>query len=95
MLNSNLHVASNPQVGPLSSQPVHMSASSGYGSLGSSGSQEQHVSVASSSESSGPCGEDAQKEPVSGQACSLSPLSRYLGHSTGSAARHAASQSCF
>ncbi|XP_053776119.1 period circadian protein homolog 3 isoform X4 [Desmodus rotundus] len=52
------------QIHKLLLQPVHMSASSGYGSLGSSGSQEQHVSVASSSESSGPCGEDAQKEPL-------------------------------
>lgn len=46
-----------------------MSASSGYGSLGSSGSQEQQVSAASSSESSGHCAEDVRKEPVSGQAC--------------------------
>lgn len=46
-----------------------MSASSGYGSLGSSGSPEQQVSAASSSESSGHCAEDARKEPVSGQAC--------------------------
>ncbi|XP_037010120.2 period circadian protein homolog 3 isoform X3 [Artibeus jamaicensis] len=52
------------QIHKLLLQPVHVSASSGYGSLGSSGSQEQHVSVASSSESSGPCREDAQKEPL-------------------------------
>ncbi|XP_045715305.1 period circadian protein homolog 3 isoform X1 [Phyllostomus hastatus] len=52
------------QIHKLLLQPVHASASSGYGSLGSSGSQEQHVSVASSSESSGPCGEDAPKEPL-------------------------------
>ncbi|KAM5320352.1 period circadian protein homolog 3 isoform 1-T2 [Glossophaga mutica] len=52
------------QIHKLLLQPVHVSASSGYGSLGSSGSQEQHVSVASSSESSGPCGEDARKEPL-------------------------------
>jgi hypothetical protein len=41
-----------------------MSASSGYGSMGSSGSQEHHVSIASCSESSGPCVEEAQKQPV-------------------------------
>lgn len=52
------------QIHKLLLQPVHVSASSGYGSLGSSGSQEHHVSVASSSESSGPCVEDAQKEPL-------------------------------
>ncbi|XP_036917942.1 period circadian protein homolog 3 isoform X2 [Sturnira hondurensis] len=55
------------QIHKLLLQPVHVSASSGYGSLGSSGSQEQHISVASSSESSGPSREDAQKEPVSGR----------------------------
>ncbi|XP_015421401.1 PREDICTED: period circadian protein homolog 3 [Myotis davidii] len=52
------------QIHKLLSQPVHGSASSGYGSLGSSGSQEQHVSVTSSGESSGPGAEDAQKEPL-------------------------------
>ncbi|XP_036205383.1 period circadian protein homolog 3 isoform X2 [Myotis myotis] len=52
------------QIHKLLLQPVHGSASSGYGSLGSSGSQEQHVSVASSGESSGPGAEDAQKEPL-------------------------------
>lgn len=51
----------------MSLQPVHGSASSGYGSLGSSGSQEQHVGAASSGESSGPGAEDAQQEPVSGR----------------------------
>ncbi|XP_054435798.1 period circadian protein homolog 3 isoform X2 [Pteronotus mesoamericanus] len=52
------------QIHKLLLQPVHVSASSGYGSLGSSGSQEQHVSVTSSSESSGPGVEDARKEPL-------------------------------
>ncbi|XP_011366781.2 period circadian protein homolog 3 isoform X4 [Pteropus vampyrus] len=52
------------QIHKLLLQPVPMSASSGYGSLGSSGSQEQQVSVASSSESSGHCAEDARKEPL-------------------------------
>ncbi|XP_054576817.1 period circadian protein homolog 3 [Eptesicus fuscus] len=52
------------QIHKLLSQPVHGGASSGYGSLGSSGSQEQQVSVASSGESSGPGAEDAQKEPL-------------------------------
>ncbi|XP_006885975.1 PREDICTED: period circadian protein homolog 3 [Elephantulus edwardii] len=52
------------QIHKLLLQPVHMSASSGYGSLGSSGSQEHHVSVASSSESSGHCVEEIQKEPM-------------------------------
>ncbi|XP_066231029.1 period circadian protein homolog 3 isoform X3 [Saccopteryx leptura] len=52
------------QIHKLLLQPTHVSTSSGYGSLGSSGSQEQHVSAASSSESSGPCVEDARKEPL-------------------------------
>ncbi|KAM8790473.1 period circadian protein homolog 3 [Rhynchonycteris naso] len=52
------------QIHKLLLQPTHVSASSGYGSLGSSGSQEQHVSAASSSESSGPCVEDTRKEPL-------------------------------
>ncbi|XP_045426530.1 period circadian protein homolog 3 isoform X3 [Pipistrellus kuhlii] len=52
------------QIHKLLLQPVHGRASSGYGSLGSSGSQEQHVSAASSGESSGPGAEDAQKEPL-------------------------------
>ncbi|XP_038190060.1 period circadian protein homolog 3 isoform X3 [Arvicola amphibius] len=52
------------QIHRLLLQPVHASASSGYGSLGSSGSQEQHVSIPSSSESSGHCVEDAQKEQM-------------------------------
>ncbi|XP_036084174.1 period circadian protein homolog 3 isoform X6 [Rousettus aegyptiacus] len=52
------------QIHKLLLQPVPMSASSGYGSLGSSGSQEQQVSAASSSESSGHCAEDARKEPL-------------------------------
>uniref|UniRef100_A0A8D2AP47 PAS domain-containing protein n=1 Tax=Sciurus vulgaris TaxID=55149 RepID=A0A8D2AP47_SCIVU len=52
------------QIRKLLLQPIHSSASSGYGSRGSSGSQEQQVSVASSSESSGPCAEEAQKEPM-------------------------------
>ncbi|XP_055471010.1 period circadian protein homolog 3 isoform X2 [Psammomys obesus] len=52
------------QIHRLLLQPVHASASSGYGSLGSSGSQEQHVSVTSSSESSGHCPEEAQKEQM-------------------------------
>ncbi|XP_048206124.1 period circadian protein homolog 3 [Perognathus longimembris pacificus] len=50
------------QIHKLLLQPVHASASSGYGSLGSSGSQEQLAGVASSSESSGHCTEDAPKE---------------------------------
>ncbi|XP_053431026.1 period circadian protein homolog 3 isoform X3 [Nycticebus coucang] len=52
------------QIHKLLLQPVHVSASSGYGSLGSSGSQEQHVSLASSSESSGHCAEEPRKEPM-------------------------------
>ncbi|XP_047397260.1 period circadian protein homolog 3 isoform X2 [Sciurus carolinensis] len=52
------------QIRKLLLQPIHSSASSGYGSPGSSGSQEQQVSVVSSSESSGPCAEEAQKEPM-------------------------------
>lgn len=52
------------QIHRLLLQPVHGSASSGYGSLGSSGSQEQHISVTSSSESSGHCVEEAQQEQM-------------------------------
>ncbi|XP_058408788.1 period circadian protein homolog 3 isoform X3 [Diceros bicornis minor] len=52
------------QIHKLLLQPVHVSASSGYGSLASSGSQEHHISVASSSESSGHCAEEIQKEPL-------------------------------
>nr|XP_017513283.2 period circadian protein homolog 3 isoform X8 [Manis javanica] len=52
------------QIHKLLLQPVHMSTSSGYGSLGSSGSQEHHISVASSSECSGHCVEETQKEPM-------------------------------
>ncbi|KAM4871787.1 period circadian protein homolog 3 [Thomomys bottae] len=52
------------QIHKLLLQPVHASASSGYGSLGSSGSQEQLVSITSSSESSGHGAEDAPKEPM-------------------------------
>ncbi|KAH0502157.1 Period circadian protein-like protein 3 [Microtus ochrogaster] len=52
------------QIHRLLLQPIHASASSGYGSLGSSGSQEQHVSIPSSSESSGHCVEEAQKEQM-------------------------------
>ncbi|XP_032970257.1 period circadian protein homolog 3 isoform X1 [Rhinolophus ferrumequinum] len=52
------------QIHKLLLQPVHVSASSGYGSLGSSGSQEHHISIASSSDSSGQCVEDGQKEPL-------------------------------
>ncbi|XP_021571396.1 period circadian protein homolog 3 [Carlito syrichta] len=52
------------QIHKLLLQPVHVSASSGYGSLGSSGSQEQHISATSSSESSGHCVEDTHKEPM-------------------------------
>ncbi|OBS74970.1 hypothetical protein A6R68_14482, partial [Neotoma lepida] len=52
------------QIHKLLLQPVHASASSGYGSLGSSGSQEQHISVTSSSEASGHCMEEAQKEQM-------------------------------
>ncbi|KAM6216893.1 period circadian protein homolog 3 [Rhynchocyon petersi] len=52
------------QIHKLLLQPVHMSASSGYGSLGSSGSQEHQVSITSSSESSGHCMEESQKEPM-------------------------------
>ena len=50
----------------LSFQPVHVSVSSGYGSLGSSGSQEQLVSIASSSEASGHCVEETKAEQVHG-----------------------------
>lgn len=50
------------QIHKLLLQPVHASASSGYGSLGSSGSQEQHISIASSSEGSGPCGEASKEQ---------------------------------
>ncbi|MBV98030.1 Period circadian protein 3, partial [Eschrichtius robustus] len=49
------------QIHRLLLQPVHGSASSGYGSPGSSGSQEHHLSTASSSESSGRCVEEVQK----------------------------------
>ncbi|XP_052573355.1 period circadian protein homolog 3 isoform X3 [Peromyscus californicus insignis] len=52
------------QIHKLLLQPVHASASSGYGSLGSSGSQEQHISITSSSEASGHCMEEAQKEQM-------------------------------
>ncbi|XP_042551607.1 period circadian protein homolog 3 isoform X2 [Dipodomys spectabilis] len=52
------------QIHKLLLKPVHASASSGYGSLGSSGSQEQLVSITSSSESSGHCAEDMPKEPM-------------------------------
>ncbi|ELW68688.1 Period circadian protein like protein 3 [Tupaia chinensis] len=52
------------QIHKLLLQPVHASASSGYGSLGSSGSQEHHISVASSSECSGHGAEEPQKEPM-------------------------------
>ncbi|XP_077881312.1 period circadian protein homolog 3 isoform X2 [Ictidomys tridecemlineatus] len=52
------------QIHRLLLQPVHVSTSSGYGSLGSSGSQELQVSVDSSSESSGHCLEEVQKEPM-------------------------------
>lgn len=55
--------------GPSLLQPVHGSASSGYGSLGSSGSQEHHLSIASSSESSERCMEEVQKAPVSEHTC--------------------------
>ncbi|XP_045402193.1 period circadian protein homolog 3 isoform X1 [Lemur catta] len=52
------------QIHKLLLQPVHVSASSGYGSLGSSGSQEQLVSAASSSEASGHCAGETRKEPM-------------------------------
>ncbi|XP_007453368.1 PREDICTED: period circadian protein homolog 3 [Lipotes vexillifer] len=52
------------QIHRLLLQPVHGSASSGYGSLGSSGSQEHHLSIASSSESSERCAEEVQKAPL-------------------------------
>ncbi|XP_042637114.1 period circadian protein homolog 3 [Orycteropus afer afer] len=52
------------QIQKLLLQPVHVTASSGYGSLGSSGSQEHYISIASSSESSGHCGEEIQKKPM-------------------------------
>ncbi|XP_052034209.1 period circadian protein homolog 3 [Apodemus sylvaticus] len=52
------------QIHRLLLQPVHASASSGYGSLGSSGSQEQHISITSSSESSGHCAEEVQQEQM-------------------------------
>lgn len=64
MLPFAVYIARDSEIRPLLSQPIHMSTSSGYGSLGSSGSQEHQVSVASSSESSGHCTEEAQKEPV-------------------------------
>uniref|UniRef100_A0A8C9BFY5 Period circadian regulator 3 n=1 Tax=Phocoena sinus TaxID=42100 RepID=A0A8C9BFY5_PHOSS len=51
------------QIHRLLLQPVYGSASSGYGSLGSSGSQEHHLSIASSSESSERCAEEVQKAP--------------------------------
>ncbi|XP_074074663.1 period circadian protein homolog 3 isoform X2 [Macrotis lagotis] len=52
------------QIYKLLLQPVHVSGSSGYGSLGSNGSQEHYISIASSSESSGNCVEETQKEPM-------------------------------
>nr|XP_035108830.2 period circadian protein homolog 3 isoform X6 [Callithrix jacchus] len=52
------------QIYKLLLQPVHVSVSSGYGSLGSSGSQEQLVSMASSSESSGHCAEETKAEQM-------------------------------
>ncbi|KAM4806486.1 period circadian protein homolog 3 isoform X2 [Urocitellus parryii] len=52
------------QIHKLLLQPIHVSTSSGYGSLGSSGSQEHQVSVDSSSELSGHCLEEVQKEPM-------------------------------
>ncbi|XP_064219266.1 period circadian protein homolog 3 isoform X1 [Aotus nancymaae] len=52
------------QIYKLLLQPVHMSVSSGYGSLGSSGSQEQLVSMASSSEASGQCLEETKAEQM-------------------------------
>ncbi|XP_055117196.1 period circadian protein homolog 3 isoform X2 [Symphalangus syndactylus] len=52
------------QIYKLLLQPVHMSVSSGYGSLGSSGSQEQLVSIASSSEASGHCVEETKVEQM-------------------------------
>uniref|UniRef100_A0A8C9BQA5 Period circadian regulator 3 n=1 Tax=Phocoena sinus TaxID=42100 RepID=A0A8C9BQA5_PHOSS len=52
------------QIHRLLLQPVYGSASSGYGSLGSSGSQEHHLSIASSSESSERCAEEVQKAPL-------------------------------
>ncbi|XP_068935233.1 period circadian protein homolog 3 isoform X1 [Petaurus breviceps papuanus] len=52
------------QIYKLLLQPVHVSGSSGYGSLGSNGSQEHYISIASSSESSGNYVEEVQKEPM-------------------------------
>ncbi|XP_039330267.1 period circadian protein homolog 3 isoform X3 [Saimiri boliviensis] len=52
------------QIYKLLLQPVHVSVSSGYGSLGSSGSQEQLVSMASSSEASGQCVEETKAEQM-------------------------------
>ncbi|XP_017353870.1 period circadian protein homolog 3 isoform X1 [Cebus imitator] len=52
------------QIYKLLLQPVHMSVSSGYGSLGSTGSQEQLVSMASSSEASGQCMEETKAEQM-------------------------------
>ncbi|XP_077831768.1 period circadian protein homolog 3 isoform X17 [Macaca mulatta] len=52
------------QIYKLLLQPVHVSVSSGYGSLGSSGSQEQLVSIASSSEASGHCVEETKAEQM-------------------------------
>lgn len=68
------------QIHKLLLQPVPMSASSGYGSLGSSGSQEQQVSAVSSSESSGHCAEDARKEPLTlQQVCASANKIKNLG----------------
>ncbi|XP_041626688.1 period circadian protein homolog 3 isoform X2 [Vulpes lagopus] len=52
------------QIHKLLLQPVHASASSGFGSLGSSDSQEPRASLASSRESGGPRGEAARRAPT-------------------------------
>ncbi|XP_072587298.1 period circadian protein homolog 3 isoform X10 [Vulpes vulpes] len=52
------------QIHKLLLQPVHASASSGFGSLGSSDSQEPRASLASSRESGGPHGEAARRAPT-------------------------------
>ncbi|XP_004417822.1 PREDICTED: LOW QUALITY PROTEIN: period circadian clock 3 [Odobenus rosmarus divergens] len=52
------------QIHKLLLQPVHVSASSGYGSLGSSDSPEPRVSLAASSEASRPRAEAARREAL-------------------------------
>ncbi|XP_073759502.1 period circadian protein homolog 3 isoform X1 [Callorhinus ursinus] len=52
------------QIHKLLLQPLHLSASSGYGSLGSSDSQEPRVSLAASREAGGPRAEAARREAL-------------------------------